>query len=351
MSAAAWIVAGGGAALAAVTAAADGALAAPECRTVPGADDAHRALAMTRVLAYLALGAGVGRGVLREVAAPLAAQWLIMLALVACVLVADAAIRAAASARGLAMAARLHAVTAFLSGLLRPVVRVGTGIEALLGRMIPAARDPEAEREASAGRLRELLEAEGEVTAGEATLLTRAFALARTSAGEIMVPRVDIVGVEADTPWSEVLDRVRSSEHARLPVFRGTLDDVVGVLYAKDLLLWALERRRAARRVGDAGAPRHVHSRDSKSDRPPAARVPQERHAHGHRRGRVRRHGGPGDHRGRARRDRGRDPRRARRRGARHRARRRRPVLGVGPGPARRAVAKPSGRPVRTRRA
>ena len=56
-----------------------------------------------------------------------------------------------------------------------------------------------------------------------------------------MVPRVDIVGVEAGTPWSEVLDRVRSSEHARLPVYRETLDNVAGVLYAKDLLLWALE--------------------------------------------------------------------------------------------------------------
>jgi CBS domain containing-hemolysin-like protein len=51
-----------------------------------------------------------------------------------------------------------------------------------------------------------------------------------------MVPRVDIVGIEAATPWSEVLDRIRSSEHARFPVFRDTLDDVIGILYAKDVL-------------------------------------------------------------------------------------------------------------------
>ena len=241
MSMAAWVVAAGGAALAAVTAAADGALAAPECRAVPGADDAHRALAMTRVLAYLALGAGVGRGVLRGLDAAPALSWLVVLALVAGVLVMDAAIRAAASTRGLATAARMRPVTALLSALLRPVVRVGTAIEAGFGRVMPASGDPEAEREASAGRLREVLEAEADVTVGEATLLNRAFALARTDVDEIMVPRVDIVGVEAGTPWSEVLDRVRSSEHARLPVYRETLDNVAGVLYAKDLLLWALE--------------------------------------------------------------------------------------------------------------
>jgi CBS domain containing-hemolysin-like protein len=37
-------------------------------------------------------------------------------------------------------------------------------------------------------------------------------------------------------PWSEMLDRVRSSEHARFPVFEETLDNVSGMLYAKDLL-------------------------------------------------------------------------------------------------------------------
>ena len=45
-----------------------------------------------------------------------------------------------------------------------------------------------------------------------------------------------IVGIDATTHWSEVLDRVRSSEHARFPVYRETLDEVIGILYAKDIL-------------------------------------------------------------------------------------------------------------------
>jgi CBS domain containing-hemolysin-like protein len=53
---------------------------------------------------------------------------------------------------------------------------------------------------------------------------------------EVMVPRVDIVGIEQETPWSEMLDRVRSAQHSRVPVFEETVDEIVGILYVKDLL-------------------------------------------------------------------------------------------------------------------
>jgi CBS domain containing-hemolysin-like protein len=58
-----------------------------------------------------------------------------------------------------------------------------------------------------------------------------------------MVPRVDIVGIERDAPWTEAMDRVLSSEHARLPVYDDTIDRIVGILYAKDLLPIVLTKR------------------------------------------------------------------------------------------------------------
>jgi CBS domain containing-hemolysin-like protein len=62
-----------------------------------------------------------------------------------------------------------------------------------------------------------------------------------TMVRDIMVPRVDIVGIDLATPWSEVVDRVRSSEHARFPVFEETLDNITGILYAKDLLPFVID--------------------------------------------------------------------------------------------------------------
>jgi CBS domain containing-hemolysin-like protein len=55
-----------------------------------------------------------------------------------------------------------------------------------------------------------------------------------------MLPRVDIVGIDRDTSWSEVTDRVRSREHARYPVYVETLDEIVGILYTKDMLPWVV---------------------------------------------------------------------------------------------------------------
>ena len=67
-------------------------------------------------------------------------------------------------------------------------------------------------------------------------LLNGVFRLGQTEVQEIMVPRVDIVAIDRDAPWSEVVDRVRSSEHARFPVYADSIDNIVGILFAKDLL-------------------------------------------------------------------------------------------------------------------
>ncbi len=75
-----------------------------------------------------------------------------------------------------------------------------------------------------------------DISSAEEELIHGVFTLGQTEVHEIMVPRVDIVGIEATTPWSEVVDRFRSSEHARLPVYDETLDNIIGILYAKDLL-------------------------------------------------------------------------------------------------------------------
>ncbi|MGH7669132.1 MAG: hemolysin family protein [Gemmatimonadaceae bacterium] len=235
-----WIVAAVGAGLAVLTAAAGGALVSPDCRHVAGAAESHRALGFTRVIAYLALGAGAARGIRQSMAAPTLVQAAIWVVLIVGVLVGDAAVRESAAVRGPQAAARTRWFTRVVSLLLRPLVRLGVALETGLNRLIPPRSDIEAERQATAEQLRAVLAASDEGTTSEATLLHRAFALAETSVEEVMVPRVDIVGVDVETPWSEVLDRVRSSEHARVPVYRETLDDVVGVLYAKDLLAWAL---------------------------------------------------------------------------------------------------------------
>jgi CBS domain containing-hemolysin-like protein len=70
----------------------------------------------------------------------------------------------------------------------------------------------------------------------EQVRLHRALRLGLRTARQLMVPRARLVAVEASTPFDEVLRIVASSPYSRLPVYRGSLDQVVGILHTKDLV-------------------------------------------------------------------------------------------------------------------
>jgi CBS domain containing-hemolysin-like protein len=60
--------------------------------------------------------------------------------------------------------------------------------------------------------------------------------LHETTVKEVMVPRTDAFFLPLDLGREELLEQVASSGHSRIPVYRGVVDEVVGILYAKDLL-------------------------------------------------------------------------------------------------------------------
>jgi putative hemolysin len=229
--------------IAAACSVADGALlafdpsASPAER--PGAaiherERAHRALSALRVLAHVGAGAAIAQGLV--VNGWSFAERALVAVLLAVVLVAISEGMARSIGYGLGSKA-FDALRDFVRGttlLLRPVVALGAALERSLQRVLPASSG-EGEEGHNAERFREVVAA-AEVSSAEEDLMHGVFSLGDTEVREIMVPRVDIVGVAATTPWSEVLDRVRSSEHARFPVYDDTLDNVIGILYAKDLL-------------------------------------------------------------------------------------------------------------------
>src|SRR5579862_2673349 len=54
--------------------------------------------------------------------------------------------------------------------------------------------------------------------------------------GDVMVPRADIVAIEEQTSLKEMVESLRAEQHSRLPVYRETLDDPIGLIHVKDLL-------------------------------------------------------------------------------------------------------------------
>ncbi len=76
--------------------------------------------------------------------------------------------------------------------------------------------------------------------AAQRDMLLGVFTLADTTVDEVMTPRLDMAGVDVAASTDEALDAFRRSEHARLPVFDGTPDHIGGVLFAKDLVPFAM---------------------------------------------------------------------------------------------------------------
>lgn len=244
----------GAATLAALCAFADGALLSLDAEEPLGdvrtrallvrRERAHRALAFARIVAQLIAGAATSVSLLATDWLP--AAWFapgVVVAGIALVGITEVGARAAGDAAGARGFAAVGSVVEAVEWLCAPVVTFGQWADDALMRLLPPPPMDEDDYDDAVERFREVVAAGADATPQEEVLIHGVFSLGDTKVATIMVPRVDIVGLDKDTHWSEVVDRVRSAQHARLVVYDGTLDEVIGILYAKDLLpaLLALE--------------------------------------------------------------------------------------------------------------
>jgi magnesium and cobalt exporter, CNNM family len=126
----------------------------------------------------------------------------------------------------------------WLMVVLRPFVALFTwisnGIIRLLGGK-PGDKTPFVTQD----ELRLMVEVGGEegvLEEDESEMLGNVFDLAETTVREVMIPRIDIVAVEADVSIDEATHVMLQGGQSRIPVYDDTLDEVIGLLYAKDLL-------------------------------------------------------------------------------------------------------------------
>ena len=75
----------------------------------------------------------------------------------------------------------------------------------------------------------------GELHEAEEEMLYKVFDFASKEVSAVMVPRPEVVGISVDMPPEEALRAVVDSPYTRYPVYRGSLDDVVGILHVRDL--------------------------------------------------------------------------------------------------------------------
>jgi CBS domain containing-hemolysin-like protein len=81
-----------------------------------------------------------------------------------------------------------------------------------------------------------LSQRQGSIDQDKQQMLTSIFDFTDTSAKEIMVPRTDVTAIAVDTPLDDVIKMCVDTEFSRIPVYEDSIDKVVGVFYAKDLI-------------------------------------------------------------------------------------------------------------------
>jgi putative hemolysin len=147
-----------------------------------------------------------------------------------------------AAARVLALRAPRAAIrgTAFLVTPIHAVLfPAAKPMESLVRRLTADAGRAESEAEEDDGEVEAFLEVgerEGILEAGESRMVRGIVDLGDTRVREIMTPRTDISAIGADGTVAEARKILLRTGHSRLPVYRGNLDNVVGVLDVRDLL-------------------------------------------------------------------------------------------------------------------
>lgn len=205
-------------------------------RVLPARERAHRALAFLRVAAHGTTGGAVAVALSGD-GTPTAIGAVVLLgAAVASVLVTESIARALGDILRESATRVLTPFTRTIEALLWPVVQLGSVLDRLLQRFVVPPRSAEDARETAAEQFRQVVEAEPSVSHVTRDLLLGVFDFGETTVSDVMVPRVDMIALDRDTPWNEVVDRVRSAHHSRVPVYVDSVDEIVGVLYAKDLL-------------------------------------------------------------------------------------------------------------------
>ena len=125
-----------------------------------------------------------------------------------------------------------------LAFVLSPIFRLLRGLAGILERLVGAKHVPDGPL-VTEEELRILVtvgEDQGILEEDEREMIHGIFDMEETTAREIMVPRIDVCALEAEKSIVEAVNTIIDEGYSRIPVYEETIDNIVGVLYAKDLL-------------------------------------------------------------------------------------------------------------------
>ena len=177
-------------------------------------------------------------------------------------------LRALAARAALSYARMVGTLVFPLCWLLRPWAAL---MLAIMDRVDDTLWSADMQPHLSTGEIRSLMSKDGDHAAldeDERDMIQSIFNFHDTAVREIMVPRIDMVSLDGDASVLDLFATIVEEGHSRLPVYQGSVDKVVGILYSKDLLRLVQDGRFAAegRTVADLARPAYFIPESKKID-------------------------------------------------------------------------------------
>ena len=167
----------------------------------------------------------------------------------------------------------------FFGRLLMPVARVLILVANALMLLLPGRGLPKGPfvTEDEIRHLVDVAEEEEEIEEEERELIHSVFEFGDTVVREVMVPRPDMIVIRADATLDEALGTIIEGGYSRVPIYEGDTDNIIGVLYAKDLLKRLHEKKHEARVAALGRAPLFIPEQKKVAE---LLREMQEQHVH-----------------------------------------------------------------------
>jgi len=133
--------------------------------------------------------------------------------------------------------AKLVAIPLYwISIIFYPIAKIITDILRFVTSRIKSDKTKTALKETEISELAEFGAEKGTFEEGENEIIQSIVDFKNVTAREVMTPRVDIVAVSIDTGFEELMNVITDSGHSRIPLYDNNLDNIAGIIYAKDLL-------------------------------------------------------------------------------------------------------------------
>lgn len=140
----------------------------------------------------------------------------------------------------------------------KPIVMVVDAIVKLLSHLWEKGVDNAPISKEELETILDTVEDEGVIDEEKCDLLQSAFDFNEVQAYEIITPRVDMTAIDADDEWDVILNQILDSSHTRIPVYKDTIDNIIGILHV-NLVMRELTENPEADILGSLIEPVFVH--------------------------------------------------------------------------------------------